>query len=241
MYTELLKLLDDLKKRTARFRRVSLHLHSPDSKDWATLGGDITRNSREAFFADGGAASFLKELQPHLDLVAVTDHMKCGYACKLSEATSAKDDCIVLPGMEINFKPDAALGAIRIHLVVIFPEKSTKEDFAKILPPSIPCDDKRTGQEEVEGIALKDFVKQVHDHKGICIAAHVENSQGIRKRFRQTAMETLKMFSDADEKDADVGLCRRLRSTVPVLRLHRGPAQGAARPDSCEVYRVRAC
>jgi len=203
MYTALLKTLEDLRQRTARFRRVSLHLHSPDSKDWASLGGDATKNNRQVFLADDGAARFLKELQPNWDLVAVTDHMKCGYACRLSEATSSKDDCIVLPGMELNFKPDAALGCIRIHLLVVFPEKATKEDFAKILPSSIPCDDRRTGQEDIEGISLKEFVKKVHEHKGICIAAHVESNQGIRKRFRQTAVETLKLFSDADENDIE--------------------------------------
>ena len=203
MYTSLLKTLEGLRQRTACFRRVSLHLHSPDSKDWATFGCDKAKNSREAFFAVDGKSLFLNELRPHFDLVAITDHMKCGYACSLSEDTFGKDACIVLPGMEINFKPDAALGGIRIHLIVIFPENSTKEDFSKVLPSSIPCDDKRTGQEDVVGITLKDFIKKIHDHKGICIAAHVESNQGIRKRFRQTAVETLKLFSDADEKDLE--------------------------------------
>ena len=118
MYSALLKQLDDLRLRTARFCRVALHLHSPDSKDWAILRGDLDKNKRERFFETEGATLYLKELYPHFDLVAVTDHMKCGYACRLSEASNGSNGCIVLPGMEINFKPDAALSCIRIHLIV---------------------------------------------------------------------------------------------------------------------------
>lgn len=202
MYEELLGKLDELRQQTARFRGVSLHLHSPDSKDWARTG-DRERNRKDKFLAAGGESLFLDELRSHFDLVAITDHMKCGYSCKLSQATAGADDCIVLPGMEINFKPDAALGSTRIHLVVILPGGSTKEDFAKLLPPSMPCDDLRTGNEDVEGVDIQEFTKQVHALNGICIAAHIENDQGIRNRFRQTAVETLKLFTDADEADIE--------------------------------------
>ena len=202
MYEKLLSELDALRQQTARFRRVTLHLHSPDSKDWAR-SGDKELNRKDKFLADGGGPLFLDELRPHFDIVGVTDHMKCGYACDLSQATTGADDCIVLPGMEVNFKPDAALGSLRIHLVVILPGGSTKEDFAKLLPPSIPSDDRRTGNEDVEGVDIREFTKSVHALKGICIAAHVENDQGIRRRFRQTAIETLKLFSDVDEADLE--------------------------------------
>lgn len=202
MYEKLLSDLDTLRQQTARFRRVTLHLHSPDSKDWAR-NGDKELNCKDKFFTDNGVVLFLNELRPHFDMVGVTDHMKCGYACKLSRATAGADDCIVLPGMEVNFKPDAALGAIRIHLVVILPQNSTKEDFAKIFPASIPSDDQRTGNEDVEGVDIREFTKRVHDLDGICIAAHVESDQGIRRRFRQTAVETLKLFSDEDGTDIE--------------------------------------
>lgn len=203
MHEKLLSELDALRQQTARFRRVSLHLHSPVSRDWGR-SGDKERNRKDKFLAEDGASLFLNELRPHFDMVGVTDHMKCGYACSLSQATKGADDCVVLPGMEVNFKPDAALGCIRIHLVVILPGGSTKEDFARLLPSSIPsCDDQRTGNEDVEGMDILDFTKKVRELNGICIAAHIENSQGIRKRFRQTAVETLKLFSDADEADLE--------------------------------------
>jgi energy-coupling factor transporter ATP-binding protein EcfA2/DNA-directed RNA polymerase subunit F len=202
MYEALLTELEALRRRTARFRRVTLHLHSPDSKDWAR-GGDKEANSRDKFFEEGGASLFLSELRPHFDLVGVTDHMKCGYGCKLSQAAASDNECIVLPGMEVNFRPDAALGSIRIHLIVVLPEGATKEHFAKILPPSIPSDAQRTGNEDVEGVDIREFTRSVRDLDGICIAAHVESEQGIRKRFRQTAVETLKLFSDGDEADLE--------------------------------------
>ena len=226
MHEKLLLELDNLRLQTARFRRVTLHLHSPDSKDWAR-GGDKDANSRAKFLADGGESLFLNELRPHFDLVGVTDHMKCGYACKLTQATASDDDCIVLPGMEVNFRPDAALGSVRIHLIVILPEGATKEDFAKILPPSIPSDAQRTGNEDVEGVAIREFTKSIHALDGICIAAHVENDQGIRKRFRQTAIETLKLFSEADvadlEKQNDVPESLReylIQSGIDAVEIH---------------------
>ncbi len=67
----------------------------------------------------------------------------------------------------------------------------------------MPSDDQRTGNEDVEGVDIREFTKSVRTLKGICIAAHVENDQGIRKRFRQTAMETLKLFSDAGDADIE--------------------------------------
>lgn len=79
MYSELIKKLDQLRLRTARFRRVALHLHSPESKDWATRGGDKDRNDKGKLLADGAEGVFMGELIPHFDLIAITDHMKCGY------------------------------------------------------------------------------------------------------------------------------------------------------------------
>ena len=105
----------------------------------------------------------------------------------------------VLPGMEVNFRLEAALGFARVHLLTIFPEGSSTEEFARLFEGqrTIPDDIQRTGNEEVTGISLNDWVKRVHDNGGICIAAHVDNDQGVRCRFRQTAVDTLKLFSDA--------------------------------------------
>jgi len=211
MYNKLAKDLSELRKRTARFRRAALHLHSIDSQDWGKVkGADRELNSRNKFTGEQGQRAFVDNLKEHLDLCSITDHMKCGYAVEVSQQLGRNDDFMVLPGMEVNYRPDAALGLLRIHLLVILPEGSTREDFARLFEgqSNIPNDEQRTGNDEVSGISLTDWVKRVHANRGICIAAHVESDTGIRCRFRQTARETLKLFSDSSptqqEQENDV-------------------------------------
>lgn len=211
MYSDLIKKLDALRNRTACFRRVGLHLHSPDSHDWGHGARDPSRNDRSRFHAADGTVEFANELRPHLDMVAVTDHMRCSFASQLSAEVGDSDEFVVLPGMEVNFRPDAALGCARIHLLVIFPQGSTTHSIERLFAglPNIPADDStRKGQEEVTGINLAEWVDRVHGENGVCIAAHVDNPQGVRCLFRQTSRETLRLFSDADkqqlEKEHDV-------------------------------------
>jgi hypothetical protein len=89
MYADLFKGLGNLKTRIARFRRVALHLHSPNSQDWPREGSDTTRNDRDRFTAANGVKEFATELRPHLDLVAITDHMRCDFATRVSAGTFA--------------------------------------------------------------------------------------------------------------------------------------------------------
>jgi len=212
MYNGLILDLHELRKRTARFRRVALHLHSIDSHDWAEEpAADKELNSRAKYIGTEGQSNFASKLKKQLNLCAVTDHMKCGYATSLSKQTGKTDEFVVLPGMEVNFRPEAAIGNLRIHLLVILPQGSTVEDFARLFEgqQSIPGDEHRTGDEEVTNIPLFGFVERVHNNRGICIAAHVESAAGIRCRFRQTARDTLCLFSDAtpeqQEQENDVG------------------------------------
>ena len=109
MYADLIAKLNSLRSRTARFQKVALHVHSPDSPDWGRGAADAARNDRSRFLADGGAAEFGAELQPHLQLAAVTDHMRCGFATDMSTVVASDDELRVLPGMEVNFRPEAAL------------------------------------------------------------------------------------------------------------------------------------
>lgn len=212
MYKELIDDLHELSKRAARFRRVALHLHTIDSHDWAKAkGADKDLNSRDKFSGEEGRTNFANKLKEQLDLCAITDHMKCGYATSLSKQIVENDEFVVLPGMEINFRPEAALGNLRIHLLVILPKGSIVEDFARLFEGqiSIPGDEERTGNEEISNIPLFDFVERIHNNGGICLAAHVDSDTGVRCRFRQTARETLRLFSDTtpeqQEQEKDVG------------------------------------
>jgi ABC-type cobalamin/Fe3+-siderophores transport system ATPase subunit len=163
------------------------------------------------FPGQDGPADFADELRKHFELVAITDHMRCDFATQVSMKIGTSDTFMVLPGMEVNFCPEAALGCLRIHLLVILPEGSTKEAFARLFAglTAIPDDCERTGNEEVKGIPLKDWVGRVHAENGVCIAAHVDNSQGLRCRFRQTARDALRLFCEDDavnlERDNNVG------------------------------------
>jgi hypothetical protein len=57
MFTEFIADLEPLRQRTARFRRVVLHLHSPDSHDWGRgrptgklmIGRDLPANRGSTF------------------------------------------------------------------------------------------------------------------------------------------------------------------------------------------------
>ncbi len=89
-HDELFKALDDLRWRTAKFLRVGLHVHSPESRDWGT-NGDKTLNDREKFLKPGGEQDFIEHLKPHFDLVTITDHMKCSFASTLSNRSDRSD------------------------------------------------------------------------------------------------------------------------------------------------------
>jgi DNA repair ATPase RecN len=182
---------------------VALHLHSPDSHDW-NKAGDKTLNDRSRLLTLGGEEEFIAALKKCFDLVVITDHMKCSYASRVSKATLSSDAFRVLPGMEVNFRPEAAMTTMRLHLLAILPEGSTPEQFSRLFAgvKGIPDDTERTGQEEVMGVELAKWVKAVHEADGICIAAHVDNPQGARYHFRQTGREILKLFAaDSDKKE----------------------------------------
>ncbi|MBI1902921.1 MAG: AAA family ATPase [Planctomycetia bacterium] len=205
VYDQLLDNVNNLRQRTARFRRVALHLHSPASHDWPRAGSDPAQNDRARFSGADGPSAFAAELQRHVDLAAITDHMRSEFASRVSESVRDDGDFLVLPGMEVNFRPEAALGCARIHLLVVLREGATPEAFSRLFHglPAIPDDNLRTGKEEVRGIPLKQWVERVHAEGGICIAAHVENDQGVRCRFRQTSREMLQLFTDGNPRDIE--------------------------------------
>lgn len=224
--------LDSLRTRTARFRRLTIHLHSPDSHDWGKENSSGL-NDKSLLTGVLGQKTYASHLEPHFDLVAVTDHMKASYACSLSkQMAKSKTGPIVLPGMEVNFRPESPLAIARIHVLVIFPEGSGTATFGGLFAGmDIPLEDAdRNGKDdEVCGIHLKDWVAKVHQLGGICIAAHVDSKQGIRCRFRQVAKDTLRLLSEdsdesAMEKEGDIGDQLKeylLGSGVDAIEVHK--------------------
>jgi len=195
-YKDLFATLDELRKRTARFHRVAIHTHSPESHDWNRTG-DKTLNDREKFLAPGGEAEFINALKKYFDLVVVTDHMKCSYASRVCNTSRGQKDFLVLPGMEVTFQPEAAISCLRLHMLVILPERSTAESFSRLFArlKTIPDDAHRTGHEVITGLRLKEFINRVHDEGGLCVAAHVNSQQGVRHHFRQTAADIINLLT----------------------------------------------
>jgi len=66
------------------------------------------------------------------------------------------------------------------------PPRSNPETFAPILQ-GIPIENERTGKEEIEIRDFDAWVRDIHRLGGLCIAAHIESSSGIRSEFRQIA------------------------------------------------------
>lgn len=195
-YQDLFTTLDELRQRTARFRRVALHVHSPDSHDWNRTG-DKTLNDRQKYFVSGGESDFINLLKKHFDLVVITDHMKCSFASRASNSSRSEEDFLVLPGMEVNFQPEAAISCSRLHILAILPEGSTVESFSRLFAElnDIPNDAQRSGNEVIKGMRLQDFIRRIHGENGICIAAHVNSQQGVRHHFRQTAADLIKLLT----------------------------------------------
>ncbi len=216
MFEKLLEELNTLRLRTARFRRVALHLHSPDSHDWAANTKEQQRNDRATLLAEGGENRFLAEMQPHYDLAAITDHMRSSYSTRVSHASSGNAQPIVLPGVEINFRLNELFEAARIHMLAIFPEGTTIEKISQIYSEQnhIPEDNKRTGQEDVRNLELKEMVRRIHKLGGLCIGAHIENAAGLRHRLRSTTKDVLQLVADSEGQPDEraVNLSENLRN-----------------------------
>jgi len=175
-YNELIKAIDDLKSRVSKFRRVVLHSHSLGSYDYGMVHPSAKQQETRPIDDE---ASYLEALnKTKIDVLAITDHMKCSFACNISEATSPDDVC-VLPGMELNIRPPAPWNTFKLHIVAVFPEKCSHEQMCKILPSDIPPEKDRDGTEEITNIGLAEFVSIVHDCGGLCIAAHIDSDRGV--------------------------------------------------------------
>ncbi len=178
-YDAFLATVANLRKDVASFNKVVLHSHSPDSHDF---GKSITENPEQTLYNTPNEYSEAI-LGLNVDMTAITDHMKCSLACQISKEASSRKKC-VLPGMEVNLCFPPPQHGNKLHLIIVFPENCPPEEITKVLPPGFPSDEERTGHEIIDK-DLKTFVEEVHVCGGICIAAHVDSNNGIRKNFRQ--------------------------------------------------------
>ncbi|MEM7117823.1 MAG: hypothetical protein AAF614_35660, partial [Chloroflexota bacterium] len=203
-FQDLLHTFEQLTKQSARFRRVVLHTHSPDSYDFGR-NGDPGANSKKTLLQVGNEHTFIQPLQERYDLVAITDHMKVGYACRLANAVDEDSDFCILPGVELTVRLAPPLHTLKLHILAIFPHTKTVGEIERIFPSNIPADTARTGKEQIElsnANGLRELADLIREHDGICIAAHVNSTNGIRKLFQQTGKKTLRWFNKENTKKA---------------------------------------
>jgi ABC-type lipoprotein export system ATPase subunit len=200
--------IDQLLEKSAKFRKVAFHVHSPISHDW-------TGGNKETYLTKEGKESFLQELDKRFDLVVVVDHMRCSYGCELSEISKSRKGVKIFPGMEISFEPEPPLNGLKVHLVVVFPMGTSVEKIGRIFSgiAGFKDENERKGKEVIDGklVSLKDWIKKVHDENGICIAAHVEHENGIRFLFRQTAKDTIVQYGDSPSKQDEQRIAENFR------------------------------
>jgi energy-coupling factor transporter ATP-binding protein EcfA2/ABC-type enterochelin transport system ATPase subunit len=187
-----IRISDELDK-TSRFFRVALHVHSPESYDFPR-NGDPDVNDKMRLNTDAGKLEFLRALQASLDLVAITDHMKCSYSVALSSIVAQRQNFAVLPGMEINVRLSPPLDSNRIHILAIFRPGTAVDHINRIFAgTAVESEAQRNPRtSEVTNVTLSEFVSTIRQANGICILAHVESTPtGIRCLWHQTAKAVL--------------------------------------------------
>lgn len=206
-YSAELSKIRESQQKIARFYKVAFHCHSPLSHDWGKNKGDSILNDKEKYLPANKESDFYKSIKDKsgCDVVIITDHMKCSYAERLVKHSSEQSGLVVLPGMEVSVRTTPVLGSVRVHITVVMPPGANPETFAPLLR-GISVENERTGKEEVE---IKDFnawVGEVHKLGGLCIAAHIESSSGVRSEFRQIAKNiiALQTFDPKTQQEKQV-------------------------------------
>ena len=181
------------RSNAATFHKVDLHVHSWESPDFPKVGdkqncvAELTEEDRDAQAPDIIAAA--KKLED-LRLIAITDHNHSRAAAEISRLSDR--NLTVLPGMEVALQatifPDS-----RVHVLVILPEGSSSEDIQQVFSPDcgMPKYDSRT-RESVARTPIDEFINEVHSLGGLCIAGHVNSSEGIRTLFRAGNVQLLR-------------------------------------------------
>lgn len=190
-FSDFIESLYELRKEIATFRKVVLHAHSPHSFDWKS--SDLGSKDAIQGWTKEELAFIEKIEKCDLDMLAITDHMKCKFACRFS-TKKINTELIILPGLELSIRPSPPWNKFRLHMLAIFPEKFSFEKASKIFPSDLPDEEDRTGKEEMKVKSLEEFVKKVHECGGLCIAAHIYTDRGVRRAFRQLGEDSITFY-----------------------------------------------
>ena len=261
MYEKLKRKINDKLKKTAKFYRVDLHVHSHESYDFPKKGDKkgcakcLTKKDKDAkeeYFIESAS-----EPQKNLSIIAITDHNKSRVAEKISKLSTNK--IIILPGMEANMQA-SEFDNETIHLLTIFPQGTSSNDIDKVFPEDSEMDlyGKRD-EDSKANMHIKDFISTTHKLGGICIASHVNSESGTRDYFFTSNIEklhikkTIEMLQDKfGKKDITPKECKELEKLkrrkidqenkiqnqyLSFLSKYDFDAVEIARPEEKEFYR----
>lgn len=213
-YDDLKSAVEEARAKTAKFHRVDLHVHTIDSPDFPSV------HSKPGFVKkvpadekglrekpDEFRHRFVHRAKDQcLCLVAVTDHNESDMAEQLSAMSDA--ELTILPGIEISAQtslfPDS-----EVHIVGIFPQGKSSKQIDKVFPAGcgMPESGKRKGAHTTQSISeIIETIKRLH---GICIAAHVSSTSGVRTMVHSQNVEWLRknyLRRYLKEKRARIGL-----------------------------------
>jgi DNA repair ATPase RecN len=181
-------------KRTSRFFRVALHVHSAASHDFGSRTCDKNINDKERLVTDGGRQEFVIALQEKLDLVAITDHMICSEGVALSRLPAPRTNFMVLPGMEVNVRLKPPLDSYRFHLLAIYPPGTSIDQINRMFfnHPEVSAEDRRDQKNcEVCNVDLVEFIKDIRKTEGLCLLAHLGSTNSLRFTWHQVAKDIL--------------------------------------------------
>jgi DNA repair ATPase RecN len=214
-YAELESAIHGTRGKTARFYRVDLHVHTTDSHDFPSMHSKsgfvkvIPADERDLKAnPDEFKRRFVQRAKEQgLRSVAVTDHNESDMAEQLSSMSDG--ELTILPGIEIsvqtNLFPDS-----EVHLIAIFPQGTSSKQIDKVFPPNcgMPPSGKR-GAGALTTQSIDEIIKTIQSMDGICIAAHVSSTSGVRTMVHSQNVEWLQknyLRRYLKEKRARIGL-----------------------------------
>jgi DNA repair ATPase RecN/PHP family Zn ribbon phosphoesterase len=182
------------KKKTSRFFRTALHVHSPASRDFGSAGCNKQLNDRQRLLTEEGKREFLQALAGNLDLVAITDHMICSHAVALSGLSPPRENFAILPGIELSARLEPPLDDFRFHLLAIFPCATAVDEISRIFHSyqDLPGENARNQRTcELQNVEIKKLVEDIHLQKGLCILAHLDSTNSLRFTWHQSGKDIL--------------------------------------------------
>ena len=196
-YEDLAVEIQKARGKTSRFYRVDLHVHSINSFDYPSTHskkGFVTKIPEDEVHLKNNPEEFKRRFIQQakargLRMVSITDHNESDLAAQLSAMSD--DTLVILPGIEISVQTNLFTES-EVHIIGIFPEGTKTTEIDKVYPPKwgMPPSGKR-GSPVRTSQPINEILETIHQLNGVCIAAHVSSSNGIRTMVHSQNIEWL--------------------------------------------------